>query len=87
MRHFPPRSFLFGLLTFIFFSNLYGAPSWNLLGLADRTINCILADDSTMILAGTSKGMSVYWNNNWYDFSLNLPVVSIVRLTTDYIAI
>jgi hypothetical protein len=60
-------------------------PSWQSLGLADRSTNCILADDTTMVLAGTDSGMSVYWNKRWYDFSLTLPVTSIVRLSDNII--
>ncbi|MBN2188387.1 MAG: hypothetical protein JW699_02950, partial [Chitinispirillaceae bacterium] len=60
-------------------------PSWQLLGLDDRSINCILADDTTMILAGTDSGMSVYWNKRWYEFSLTLPVTSIVRYSDNLI--
>ncbi|MBN2035609.1 MAG: hypothetical protein JW768_02590 [Chitinispirillaceae bacterium] len=58
---------------------------WRLLGLEDRSINCILADDTSMILVGTSKGMSVYWNSGWFDFDLALPVTSIARLSNDMI--
>jgi len=60
-------------------------PSWQLLGLADRSINCLLADDTTMILAGTDKGMSVYWKKGWYDFPIALPVNSILRYSSSVI--
>jgi hypothetical protein len=60
-------------------------PSWQPLGLEDRGINCILADDTAMVLAGTDSGMSVYWNKRWYDFSLTLPVTSIVRYSDNVI--
>ncbi len=60
-------------------------PSWQLLGLSDRGINCLLADDTTMILAGTDSGMSVYWNKAWYDFPVKQPVTSILRLSASEI--
>jgi len=71
--------------TFLLFVSAQSQPSWQLLGLSDRSINCILADDTTMILAGTDQGMSVYWNGNWYDFGLTLPVTSIVRFSNEVI--
>jgi hypothetical protein len=40
-----------------------------------------------MILAGTSTGMSVYWNRAWHDFDVKLPVTSIARVSKDVIAV
>lgn len=68
-------------------SSTRAQPSWQLLGLSDRSINCILADDTTMILAGTDRGMSLYWNRTWYDFSVRFPVTSILRLSSAVIFI
>jgi hypothetical protein len=73
------------LLTSVSLSS--AAPAWHLLGLSGRQINCILADDTTMILAGTELGLSVYWNNSWFDFSLARSVLSIARLAKGMIAI
>lgn len=78
---------IFAAILALSFSAASAAPGWNLLGLSDRSVNCILADDTTMILAGTSKGMSVYWQHGWHDFNLTLPVTSITRLSRDLIAV
>jgi hypothetical protein len=59
--------------------------NWRLLGLEDRSINCILATDTNIILAGTSKGISLYFNSIWYDLNVEMPVTSIVRLSNDRI--
>jgi hypothetical protein len=57
------------------------AANWRLLGLEDRSVNCILATDTSMIFAGTSKGVSLYFDSRWYDLNVELPVTSIVRLS------
>ena len=80
-----PRHLLLLSAFFQLFVSAQAQPSWQLLGLSDRSINCVLADDTTMILAGTDSGMSVYWNKRWYDFSLILPVTSIVRFSNEVI--
>jgi hypothetical protein len=68
------------LVCFSVYSKPEAAATWHLLGLEDRSINCILAMDTTMIFAGTSKGISLYWNSKWYDLNAEMPVTSIVRL-------
>ena len=74
-------------ILFLTILDISAAPAWNLIGLSDRTINCILADDTTMVLAGTNKGMSVHWNNIWYEIPITIPVYSLVRLSADLIAV
>ena len=61
------------------------AANWRLLGLEDRSVNCILATDTSMIFAGTSKGISLYFNSRWYDLNVEMPVTSIVRLSNERI--
>jgi hypothetical protein len=78
-------SLLYGAVLLFSAIQVSAQPSWQLLGLDDRSINCILADDTTMILAGTDSGMSVCWNKRWYDFTLTLPVTSIVRYSDNVI--
>jgi hypothetical protein len=87
MRSHTWLSLLFGAVLLFSASLVSAQASWQSLGLEDRSINCILADDTTAILAGTDSGMSVYWNNRWYDFSLKLPVTSIVRFSSSIIFI
>ncbi len=85
MRSHLSSSLLCGAILLFSAFGTRAQPSWQLLGLGDRSINCILADDTTMVLAGTDKGMSVYWNKSWYDFSIRLPVASILRLSSSVI--
>jgi len=88
MRHHP---LLCGAL--LFFCTAAGVfaqpqPSWQLLGLSDRSINCILADDTTLLFAGTDSGLSVYCQNTWYDIDVNgLPVTCMARITDSVIAV
>jgi hypothetical protein len=55
------------------------APVWYSLGLEDRVVNCILADDTNMVVAGTDSGVSVYWHSAWYHIDM-LPTKALVRL-------
>ena len=91
MRFFNYRAMLYGialLCTASVISTHGQAASWQLLGLSDRSINCILADDTTTLLAGTNKGLSVYYGGTWYDIDVNgLPVTCIARISTNAIAV
>jgi hypothetical protein len=72
------------LLSFMF--SLVAAPEWHSLGLTDRAVHCICADDSSAIIAGTDSGVSVYWNAQWYDIDM-LPVTAIVRVSPTVVAV
>jgi hypothetical protein len=85
MRSHSRLSLLCGAVLLFSFPGAFAQASWQSLGLEDRSINCILADDTTAILAGTDSGMSVYWNSRWYNFSLTLPVTSIARFSGNVI--
>jgi hypothetical protein len=86
MRSHPSSALLTGVIILLVSAFCASAqPSWQLLGLKDRGINCLLADDTTMIIAGTDSGMSVYWRSTWYAFPLKDPVTSICRSSTRYI--
>ena len=85
MRSYTLLSLLCGAFLLFSSAEVPAQASWQLLGLDDRGINCLLADDTAAILAGTDSGMSVYWNKRWYDFSLTLPVTSIVRFSNNVI--
>jgi hypothetical protein len=89
MRQPPLINFLYCAIVLIGAVSTYGQPtSWQLLGLADRNINCLLADDTTMLLAGTNRGLSVYFQKTWYDIGVNgLPVTSLARIAPDIIAV
>jgi hypothetical protein len=54
----PWLSFPVLFLTLPAFSTL-AAQDWYSIGLGDRAVNCILADDTAAILAGTDSGVSV----------------------------
>lgn len=62
------------------------APDWYSLGLNDRAVNCILADDTSTIIAGTDSGVSVHVNAQWYHIAM-LPVTAIVRVSSTAIAV
>jgi hypothetical protein len=68
------------LVCFSVCSKPEAAANWRLLGLEDRSVNCILVMDTNMIFAGTSTGISLYFNSKWYDLNVEMPVTSIVRL-------
>lgn len=61
---------------------LYAAPQWNLIGLEDQNINCLLfdylLDGGSNLLAGTNSGLYFHWphDTNWikYDDFPTLPV-------------
>jgi hypothetical protein len=61
--------------------SLFAAPQWYSLGLSDRAVHCICADDSSVIIAGTDSGVSVYWNAKWYHIPM-LPVKAIARVSS-----
>jgi hypothetical protein len=62
------------------------APDWYSLGLTDRAVHCILADDTSTIIAGTDSGVSVNWNKTWYHIKM-LPVTAIVRISSTAVAV
>ena len=62
------------------------APDWYSLGISDRMVNCILADDTSTIIAGTDSGVSVLWNKTWYHVKM-LPVTSMVRVSSTAVAV
>ena len=63
----------------------HAAPDWYSLGLNDRAVNCILADDTSAILAGTDSGVSVRWNKTWYHIKM-LPVKALARVSSTAVA-
>ncbi|MBN1127648.1 MAG: hypothetical protein JXA71_01585 [Chitinispirillaceae bacterium] len=64
----------------------FSAENWTPLGLRDYSVNCILAEDTMRIFAGTDKGVSIYWSmgqtNNWSDAYTGLPVHAIARINS-----
>jgi hypothetical protein len=66
--------------------SLFAAPQWYSLGLSDRAVNCILADDTSTIIAGTDSGVSVYWKTQWYHIPM-LPVTAIARVSPAVVAV
>ncbi|MBN1131315.1 MAG: hypothetical protein JXA71_20180 [Chitinispirillaceae bacterium] len=84
---FFPVRICFLALAAVYVSLHAAQPSWQSIGLSDRRINGILADDTSFVLAGTATGMSVYWNRAWYDIQTSLPVTAIARLSSDRIAV
>jgi hypothetical protein len=79
------RRRLCGLLLLVLPLSMWAAPTWYPLGLADRGVNCILADDTNLIVAGTDSGVSVYSNATWYHISM-LPAKALVRLSSGVVA-
>lgn len=68
--------------------SLLAAPQWYSLGLDDRAVHCILADDISAIIAGTDSGISVYYNEKWYHIAmLPGPAMSIVRVSSGVVAV
>ncbi len=62
----------------------YSKPEWYSIGLEEREVYCLLADDTTMILAGTNQGLYVLFDSEWYlveGLATNLPINSMVRVS------
>jgi hypothetical protein len=62
------------------------APAWYSLGLDDRAVHCILADDTSKIIAGTDSGVSVRTGNaKWFHIKM-LPVRALERVSSTAVA-
>jgi hypothetical protein len=61
-------------------------PVWYSLGLESRNVSCLLADDTTMILAGTDQGLYVLWGGEWTQvtggIAANAQVTALARLAS-----
>jgi len=58
---------------------------WYSLGLDSCSVNCLLVDDTTYILAGTDKGLYVLWRGDWAQVTSvpsNAPVTALARLAS-----
>jgi hypothetical protein len=69
------RNFLkMSLLICLFHLQLYTAPQWNLIGLEEHNVNCLLfdylLDGGSNLLAGADDGLYFYWphDTNWIKF-------------------
>jgi hypothetical protein len=58
--------------------------NWYSLGLEDQTIHCLIADDTTMILAGSDSGVSVRYEKKWFRAAgVRMPVSAMVRVSPE----
>lgn len=82
------KRFLIVFLAWAFPCAISAAPQWYPIGLSDRAVHCLLADDTSTIFAGTESGISyrVSGNGQWYHFKM-LPVTAIVRIANSGVAV
>jgi hypothetical protein len=73
------------LLLPLFAASTQAAQGWYSIGPGDRAVNCILADDTATIFAGTDSGVSVLRNKTWYHVKL-LPVKALERVSSTAVA-
>jgi hypothetical protein len=60
--------------------------SWYSLGLDNQTIHSVIADDTTLILAGSDSGVSVRYEGKWFRAAgVRMPVSAMVRVSSERI--
>jgi hypothetical protein len=83
------RSYLPALLILVVSSPLWSlAPvpvsSWYSLGLENQRVSSVIADDTTMILAGSDSGVSVRYGGKWFRAAgVRMPVSAMVRVSSE----
>jgi hypothetical protein len=80
MRTIFNRGLILAILLLIVAAGQLSAQTWDFIGPKGHAVNCILAENTSLIFAGTDTGIYVYTDDKWTLAYSGLPVLAIARL-------